>query len=488
MTSFLRCPLNINPLIFIVMITAFTFFLSCDDSPVSTHEGAGDPSPQGGLWSGGMITNDAGETSLGGDLLSAGEPQSGEVEDAGESITGGIFNMAGDDSVAGEVINEGGTMGEMNPIGLYCEEERPKSSRLVALSFPHSETVGEQGRSIQVFELSSEGTLTPWGDRLELARRNSAMSFTRDGLWLIASDDRGQLTAIDLRGELPQIGQSLTLPVGAYRAIQYSPERRRFDIINSNSDELAGIYSVSLSCEGQLDVEINHHALRLIQGFERITHTEQSNEPESIIFGGQAMFEPFDHIDLRWLSWFEGEWRQIAELDLYEDFIDAINVGIDSSGTWITAVNGSPFSEEGGQIRFVKSDRSTLSLEETQRFEGFEDVRGAWFLPNDTSMFVTQFEPNAVQFFNRRGEEWGEGQRITGLGLVEQAVMMNAPGTLDTDSLWILLPSTIPSGESGLMILNVLEGSSVMTLPMAILGNGYANIPQKIAIWPPLDH
>ncbi len=453
-------------LVYFVMITCSLF--SCDDEQSLKTELAGEISiqtspPPSGQTAGQMMTTE---------IMQDGTPNRGGVNDAGQE----------QGSSGGEVAGEqgAGSTQTSDPTGLICEESRSTSLRLVALSFPFSEIVGEQGHTIQLFQLNADGSIDQWGDRIDLGYRCSALKFTEDGLWVLAISERGQLTAIDLRGESPSIGESIELPTGSYSAIQSTGELRRFDLINRNSDELAGIYEITLSCDGEISADIDYHQLRLIQGFQRVS----DNPRQGVIFGGQALFDPLDFIDLRWLISDTGRWMQVAELDVYEDFIDSINVGLSPQGQWVALVNGSPFTNEGGQVRLIEVISSPISLQERAVFEGYTDVRGAWFLPDGDSMFITQFEPNIVQFFTFAEGVWAPAQRINGVGLPEQVAIIEPPPNAGDEGWWLLIPSTAPSGESGLAILNALDARTVMTLPMSVIGNGYENIPKAISAWP----
>ena len=148
------------------------------------------------------------------------------------------------------------------------------------------------------------------------------------------------------------IGSTVELVLGDYSIIEPTSEERNFDVINSNSDELSGVYSLRLNCDGSFSLADDFYHLRLVQGYKR-AHTSSN---QAFVFGGQALFEPIDLIDVRWLSSEENEygasWTEISSLDVYEGFIDAINIGVSPFDDWLTVVNGSPFTEEGGQSSF----------------------------------------------------------------------------------------------------------------------------------------
>ena len=463
----------------------FLFVLvACDDESASQVDGgetvpiAGEAPTVAGMTSLDMNVSSGSEIEMmGGEaagmlMVDAGMTTGGSTT-AGMNMDGGTLVESGgeDASQAGMMNNE-----------MICETSRSKDDQLLALSFPFSETIGEPGETIQIYRLDHQG-LQAWGERLTLGFKATALEFTKDGLWLLAVGERGQVKSIDLRSETPMIVDDVALPVGGYRSIQQNQSSRSFDVINSNSDELAGLYQLQVNCEGDIDAMILQYPLRLIQGFSRF----KTAPDQAIIFGGQALFDPIDLIDLRLLR-FDGEaWTEQTSLDLYEDFIDAINVGLSPSGDWITAVNGSPFTEEGGQVRFVEVKMNPMELTEVQLFEGFSDVRGAWFMPDGQAVAITQLQANAVQFFAKAQDQWEVAQRIEGIGLAEMMVILPLPTSQEQGGWMLYIPSTSPSGGSGVSILRVLDANRVMSLPTFNLGNGFSNIPGVIAGWPKVE-
>ena len=366
----------------------------------------------------------------------------------------------------------------------HCESQYNEAGSLVALSFPYAETLGEDGLSIQVYRFENE-QLIPWGNRLVLEVKTSAFLFSKDGWWLIALGEQGSLTSIDLRGDIPIIGTQMDLVSGDYSMIERGAKERQFDVINSNSNEFSGIYSLKLNCDGSFMMADDFYYLRLIQGYKRA----YTAADQVFVFGGQALFDPIDLIDVRWLSAATSEagttWSELSTLDIFEDFIDAINLGLSPLNNWLTVVNGSPFTEEGGQVHFIEIQQEPPSLREAFVFEGYSDVRGAWYLPQGDTVMITQLEANAVQLFTNKQDEWTVGQRIEGIGLANQCAFLSPSGA--TDGMYALLPSVSPSGGSGVSILNILDGENVMSLPTIPLGDGYINIPEAIAAWPVIE-
>ena len=394
----------------------------------------------------------------------AGEPTAGEPI-AGEPIAG--------EPTAGEPIAGGEARAQ-------CGAPRAKSERLVAVSFPFSEVIGVKSDAVGIFKLSDAAELTPWGERLALGFEVRHLRLSEDGWWALALGERGELASVDLRGATPAVADHLTLPSGSFRGVQRGGEERRFDLMDANSQPGAGLLSVTLGCEGALELqEEEGYGLRLTYGAQRLGAGD-----EVLIFGGQATFEPADPIDLRWLRREGDAWVERVTLDVYHDSIDALNLGFSAQTMWAALPNGSPFSAEGNELRFIKlsEEGGAARLGGEQRFEGVESARGAWFLPSGDAVLVTQLEPGAVQIFELEGEAWRLGQRLTGLGLAEQLALTSAPD--GSEGWWALVPYTSPAGGAGLGLLHALSGGATMTLPPLAFGEGFTNIPSAIAAWP----
>ena len=429
---------------------ASTLLIACDDQP--------SPSPE-----------------LGGEPV-AGEPVAGEPL-AGEPVAG--EPVAGE-PVAGEPVVEEELSG-------LCGAPRSQSERLVVVAFPFSETVGEKSDDVGFFRLSDEAELSPWGERLGLGFEVKHLRMSADGWWLLALSERGELASVDLRGETPVVVGRLSLPSGSFRGVQRGGVERQFDLMDGNSQPSAGFLSVHLSCDGALELRASEsYPLRLTYGAQRLhrSHEGQHEGQEVLIFGGQATFEPVDPIDLRWLRRVGDAWVERATLDVYNDSIDALNLGFSAQTMWSALPNSSAFSSEGNEMRFIKlsEEEGEASLGGEQRFEGVESARGAWFLPSGDAVLVTQLEPGVVQVFELEGETWRLGQRITGLGLAEQLALTSAPE--GSEGWWALVPYTSPSGGAGLGLLHTLSGGATMSLPSLSFGTGFTNIPGAVAAWP----
>ena len=464
--------------------------MGCDDAQPNagvTSGAEGDPEEQSGDWGenerGGTMTvyvagEFAGEMEAG--VMIAGESTAGEMV-AGETVAGepAAGEMVAGDDLAGALAgsSEAGQVNAGEETMISCGSNRSGDARLVAVGFPFGEEIGVPGQEVGLYRMTPDGTLSAWGARVNVGFKAQSLSFSEDGWWLIALSEDGDLAAIDLREE-PQLATTSALTQGYFSAIQLADKPRRFDLVNSNNNEESGLYTVQLGCEGELEIEMNHYYLRLIQGFKRFTGSSQ----DAIIFGGQALFDPVDLIDLRWVRDSGDGWTSIAQADIFEDHIDAINIGLSSRGDWVGAVNGSPFTEEGGQVRFIAIEHDPPQLRQTQIFEDYRDVRGLWFLPDGSAALITQFEVGTIQVFRRVGDEWTPGASRGGLGLAEGLALISAPEP--QSGWWAIVPNTVPTGGSQLTPIHVLPGGSITALSSTPLGSNATDLPGPVAAWP----
>ena len=421
-------------------------------------------------------------------------PSSGQEQPGGEALAGdhnfaGMFTsgieMNGDAGPEAGMISAGeeNMGGDVNEGGLALMDDRPcldvrsPRERLIAIGFPFSEVIGEDGQDIGIFRFDGE-EFQQWGARIQVGFKPASISFSHDGQWVLALSEEGHLASISISGDTPVLAQSTQFVGGYFSSILPSHKPNHFDLINSNNDDLAGIYELSLECDGEASLEEIYLSLRLTQGFARFN----SDPNRALVYGGQALFDPIDPIDIRIYEYASTAWTLLAHLDLFNDHIDAINVALSPNDTWAVLVNGSPFSDEGGYIHILGIDPAQPSLTPHQLFDGFTDVRGAWFSPNGSVLLVTQFQPGIVQPFRLRGENWTPELPIDQIGLANELVFIPSPqGNLEW---WAIIPSTSPSGGSELALLLISEAGEVSRRPSVYLGDGFINIPDAIAAWP----
>ena len=496
--------------------------LGCDEEPNSSIEMGG----MSALGSSGGESGDTGESvggSRGGDAGNsvgnrAGERDQGFNQDLDEG-SAGRFPSAGEgagtaSSTSGEMSGEdagsepplSGEMsgalagdqagvtagGESSPPEVTCDEPRASDERVIALGFPFSETLGESGRTLGLYRVNESGALRPWGARVDVGFKVKSLRFSRDGLWLIALGEDGGVATLDLRANSPILTSSAEIISGYFKAIESGRVAREFDLVNGNSAEDGGIYTLYLKCDGAVELAARYEPLRLIQGISRLRDTPQ----DVIIFGGQALFDPIDPIDLRWMRQerADEDWRGIAELDVFADALDAINIGSSPDDRWLLLVNGSPFTEEGGQVRFIEILRDPPELVERQSFEGYRDARGAWFTPDGRIALVTQFEPGRVQVFTRDenaqdlSERWRPDINLTGFGLASALAITPTLSMATTSeeelSWWAFVPTTSPAGGSFVSPIYINYDGAVMSLPTSRLGDSASDIAGPIAAWP----
>ena len=457
------------------LITLFVLICGCDDSPSSTEIPAD--------------TSISGAEDIVGSIP-AGEISSGEIAEGGMA-TGGLAEggmaeggMAAGEMAAGEMA-EGGmaagamTAGEMTAgeSAIECGLPRSRDQKLVAVGFPFNEEIGTQGTDVGVYHLTNMGEVSLWGPKINLGYRPMSLRFSEDGQWLVALGEGGEVSTIDLRGELPILHFNEVLIDGYFSTVQPSGKHRQFDLVDRNNNDTAGIYQFNLTCEGEAILLPSALILRLIQGFARFS----ADSSQAIIFGGQALFDPIDLIDLRWMSNEGDEWSLVTSLDVFEDSLDAINVGLSPDHRWVAMVNGSPFTDEGGQVRVIEVIPDPPQLIERQRLEGYFGVRGAWFSRNGQTLMITQLEEGAVQLFQLQDDTWVPDEQLRGIGLAEHLVLTDVD---NGSSTLVIIPSTSPAGGSHLSMFTLDERGQVLERSAALLGSGILDIPGAVAVWP----
>jgi len=470
---------------------------ACDDqqtSPMMAGEAAGavmigGQSPAGsggaGLMAGVAAGAEAGASPSAG--ARAGGAEAGA--EAGAALSGGAVAVAGaeggvEGGAEGGAEASGGAEGSMGGAE-PCEFSPPAGEQRVAISYPFSEEIGVDGEAVQLYRATAD-ELEPWGERVILGFRPAALSFSRDGGWLIALGERGGLATIDLRAAEPTLHERFDLPSGSFRSIARHPSEPRFDIPDGNSTEDGGLYTLALSCTGELELDLPHYPLRLTYTLQR-----SAEQPEwAIVVGGQARFDPIDEVDLRLFQERGAAWHEVLGLDLFSDLVDTKGVAFSASGRWIGVANGSPFSAEGGQTRLLSVSLDPPALNEVARFEGLADARRARFTPLEDRLVITQLEPGLIQLIDQREGGWALGEQLSGLGVADDFAMSAPPpwaseaeGREVEGAVWLWAPFTSPSGGSWLARIALTPGVPALRLSDISLGSGFSSIPGAVDVW-----
>ena len=449
----------------------------------------------------------------------AGSNQVDDLGEGGESMAGGDVNGGGviggteGGMNGGEVHNEemtGGTVGDMldslqwTPAQIECGSRRTRPP-LVALTFPLVDQIGEVGTEVSFYEWSSQG-LSLWS-RLDVGFRPDDILLLHDGQWAVVVGQEGEICTVDLRGDQPQVQTQLTLPSSSYKGIYpYPHSLRLLYTVAFNSTIDSGASLLEIGCEGELTeyTDQDRLSLRLTFGIAPL-----NQRPDLVVaFGGQAVFDPIDPLDLRVYQFTpisEGGlgWQNIASFDLWQDFIDAEGVAVSPSGDEVIMVNSSPFSDEGNQVRIARLTVPLLEGEEwgietTQIIESIQDPQRAVFDPEFEKVWISQAEAGSLFYLEKdQNGQWREGGRFSQLGLADHFTFSQVWSSADQGSFdmssssnkeeyWLWLPYTRPSGGS--LIRRIIKDSNgIRTLEGVndfYLGEGANLLPDAIDVWP----
>jgi len=373
-----------------------------------------------------------------------------------------------DASDGGVVLDDAGVTPE-DDAGLPAEcdlaQPMPEGDRVVVVSHPFS-------NEIRTAELKSTGDLVDIGDRTTTAESVRQLAFTPNGQVLLSLGEDGTLTSYIVNDTDLVQADTLSLPTGpGYDVrIEVMPQGDRVFIVAFNSQADGGIHEVSVDCDGLLV----HHAdrfvaLRLVQS---VTLTPDATQ--LIVAGGQAVFDPIDDDDLRIYDVTDDGLVENAAFDIYTDFVTTPRIAMRDDGL-IAVPNGSPFSEEGAQLRLVQKTDDVLA--QVDLVENITTIREAVFAPGGDILLVSRDEDNAVSWLKEDANGWALDGTAEGIGLADQMTLLRR-GPL---SGHVFLAATNSRGNIAHI---VVEDDTVTSRVPLDLGEGSQNIPWAIAVQP----
>ncbi len=361
---------------------------------------------------------------------------------------------------------------EPDPCGqaLHPDPDRP---RVAVVGFPFSDEVGVDGTEIGVFVLGEDG-LAAEGLRLDVMTRPKRVRFLPGGSHVIVLGEDGVVHTVRVEGEgAPVIVDSLAIDGDGWTDLVVDPDGQFAHAVASNVTEDEGVFTLAIGCEGTLDVMPEHLGLRLAS-----TLALMPGDPDrAILLGGQAVFDPIDDDDTRLIERdADGVWQQIGAFDLWGDFVDAAGIGVHPDGTSALVPNGSPISEEGGQVMVVSIDGDTLA--DAGRIPGMDDARSAYFHHGGTAL-VSRLEPGRVSVLVREGQGYAVVDELR-YGLPEDFAIVQR-GALDG---YVVLPAVSPATGSQLVTLRVVGEGAVEEVAVIALPAGGGFIPGTVAVSP----
>jgi len=274
-------------------------------------------------------------------------------------------------------------------------------------------------------------------------------------------------------GDLEVI-DSVELPPADFRDLTIAPGAELAVAVGNNVAETAGISAVRLACDGGLAVNAGaFFPLRLTESMALLPGGDRA-----VVVGGQAVFEPVDEDDLRLLEWTGMGWTQIGAFDVFHDFLDVGRIGLSPDGTRVLVPNGSPFSEEYGDVAVLAVEGD--ALREIDRLWGLLDAREARFAPDGETALVTMAEGGEAAVLDTSGGEALEVDRVGGIGVADQMAMVTR-GAL---SGRVILPAVDPGSGPKMVMLQIDGPGQVRRVSELALGRGGPNIPAAVAVSP----
>jgi hypothetical protein len=379
------------------------------------------------------------------------------------------------DAASSDTLGDRRTDSDSSPVGCSFELGPANADRVVLLGHPFGAEVPNVGTEIRSLTLTETGELVDDGIRLDVGSKPNRIAFVPSGEFALVVSDGGVLTSVAVGGvDDLEVVDEITLPAGSYGDLRFSPSGDRVFATSFNVAETSGLSSVVIGCDGTLALEEDRFLnIRLAQSL-----AIREDGLRAVLLGGQAVFAPIDDDDIRLLAWVDGRWSQIGAYDIFGDSVSAGRIALSPDGRTALIPNGSPFSDEGGQMAILEV--SDDSLTEVGRVMNLNDAAEARFSPDGSTAIVTLAEPGQLVVLADDGEGWAEVDRISGIGLTDQIAVVER-GSLEG---LILLPSVDVAAGSNVAMLRFGDEGAVSDLGQLGLGSGGPNIPGAIAVTP----
>ncbi len=353
-------------------------------------------------------------------------------------------------------------------------DPEPDRPRVALVSFPFSNVVGEHGTTLGAYDITLGGQLVPRAERLDLMSRPVRVRFLPSGRHAVALTEEGVVhsLAVEAAGAPVQV-DAIALPGAGWTDLVVDPDGAHVHVTRRDVGAESGVYTVALDCAAGLHPLAAHYGLRLAD-----TLAIFPDDPDrALLIGGQTAFAPFDDDDTRLLVRRpDGGWAEQAAFDLWGDFVDTAGLAIAPDGRDALVPNGSPLSEEGGQVMVVDIDGDQLA--DRRRIEGMDDARAAWFHHGGTAL-VTRLEPGRVSILRREDGAYAVIDELR-YGLPEDLALVQR-GALDGV---VVLPAISPATGSQIVTLQVHGDGIIDEIDVLPLPEGGDNIPGSVAVAP----
>jgi hypothetical protein len=345
--------------------------------------------------------------------------------------------------------------------------------RVVLIGFPFGDEPGADNHEIGAFTLTAAGDVQAGGARLDVGDKPARIAFVPSGELALVLGEDGHLVSVRVGGpDDLAVLDAVDLPSADYGDLAITDDGATALVAGSNSTDEGGLSTIQIGCDGHLTLLADaFFPLRLTDSFAL-----RPGGREAVVCGGQALFDPMDHDDLRLLERTPDGWVQVDAADIYQDTVTAPRIGLSPDGATVLIPNDSIFSEEYQQVAEVGVD----GLTERGRLMGLDDPREVRFAPDGQTALLTLGEPGQVVVLTRQNGKFAEADRIRHIGLADQIAMVER-GRL---SGRVLLPSVDPDVGSNLAQLQIDGPGRVRDLGQLTFGEGGTNIPTAIGVQP----
>lgn len=395
-------------------------------------------------------------------------------QDAPSDVRGDVIADTGADTAdAADAADAVDTTPDV-PVGpcSYATPVGAAEERVVLLGHIYTDDVEVPGQDVRLMLLGTDGELEDVGYRLDVGFRPQRIELMPSGEIALVLGEDGELASVEVRKDSLGLIDTVTLPSASYGDMRLAADDGLAFIVGFNSTATGGVSTVRVACDGTLSIAPDFMSLRLSNSMAFLPGDR------ALLLGGQAVFEPVDDDDIRLLERDGDGWREIASFDIWGDFTDALRIDATPDGRYGIMPNGSPFSEEGNQVLLVALNGDGVT--EAQRITGMTDAREAHFSTDGQSAIVTLFEPGQLVGFRLSGGLLTETNRISGIGLVDQAAIVRRGPLTDR----VLMASTDGSGISNVAMVQIGSDGTLEDLGQFDLGDGFDQIPGPIAVVP----
>jgi hypothetical protein len=352
----------------------------------------------------------------------------------------------------------------------------PDDDRVVLIGHPFGEEEGGRGHDIRSMVLRADGTLVDVGARLDLGSRAERIAFTPSGRFAIVVGEDGVITLVEVVApdDLQIRDVAAVDPQGTADLVMH-PDGHTAWLLRADVNEAnSGIFTLTLGCDGTLNVAPEHFGLRLTEAMALYP----GDPDQALLLGGQAVFTPIDDFDIRLLTRAGDGWSEVGRFDIFHDFVQASGIAVSPDKRTAAIPNASPFSDEGHQL--VILDLSPDGVVERHRIQNLEDAVMTRFSPDGETLMLLRPEPGRITLLTAdAGGRFGVVDELVPGLTTDFAVVSRGEGRG-----LLVVPSVHPADGSRVQVYR-LEGPGQARLIDAVeLPEGFEQIPGAIGTRP----